>query len=155
MNDASPTTDIDTVPARLVAGERLSEDESCAVFEALLNGELDEARIGGILALIQARGATADELVGAARAMRDHVTPVPYTPEEGESLIDTCGTGGVAKTFNVSTAAAIVAAASVPGAASGVSRVVVVINSPMSTSLMNSCAADERMSTDSSAVERS
>lgn len=125
MSDARQTSEIDIVPARLVAGERLSEDESFAVFEALLGGELDEARIGGILALIQSRGATVDELVGAARAMRDHVTPVPYTPEEGESLIDTCGTGGAAKTFNVSTAAAIVAAASLPGSASGVSRVVV------------------------------
>jgi anthranilate phosphoribosyltransferase len=113
------------VPARLVTGETLGEDEAAAVFEALLGGELDEAQIGGILALIQSRGVTADELVGAARAMRAHVTPVPFTPEPGESLIDTCGTGGAAKTFNVSTAAALVAAAAEPPAGSAVARVVV------------------------------
>ena len=117
--------EIDRVPSRLVAGERLSEDEASTVFEALLSGELDEAQIGCILSLIQARGVTVDELVGAARAMRAHVTPVPFTPREGEVLIDTCGTGGAAKTFNVSTAAAIVAAASEPPPGSGIRRVVV------------------------------
>ena len=117
--------EIDRVPSRLVAGERLSEDEASTVFEALLSGELDEAQIGCILSLIQARGVTVDELVGAARAMRAHVTPVPFTPREGEVLIDTCGTGGAAKTFNVSTAAAIVAAASEPPHGSGIRRVVV------------------------------
>lgn len=119
------TIDLGRVPARLVAGDRLNETEARAVFEALLSGELDEAQIGAIIALIQNRGVTADELVGAARAMRDHVTPVPYTPAPGEVIVDTCGTGGAAKTFNVSTAAAIVAASSAPDASSGVDRVVV------------------------------
>jgi anthranilate phosphoribosyltransferase len=119
------TFDIDRVPARLVEGERLSEDEANAVFEALLSGELDEAQIGGVLSLIQARGVTVDELVGAARAMRAHVTGVPFTPAPGEVVIDTCGTGGAAKTFNVSTAAAIVIAGVKTPPGSGVSRVVV------------------------------
>lgn len=117
--------DLGRVPARLVAGDRLSEQESQAVFEALLGGGLDEAQIGAIIALIQCRGVTVDELVGAARAMREHVTPVPYTPKPGEVVIDTCGTGGAAKTFNVSTAAAIVAASATPEPGSGIERVVV------------------------------
>lgn len=117
--------DISGVPARLVEGDSLSESESLAVFEALLNGELDESQIGAILALIQARGVTVDEIVGAARAMRAHVTPVPFMPEDGTVVLDTCGTGGAAKTFNISTAAALVVAASQPDAGSGIRRVVV------------------------------
>lgn len=117
--------DLGAIPARLVAGERLSEDETNAVFEALLSGELDEAQIGAIVALLQSRGVTVDELVGAARAMRSHVMPVPFKPAAAEVVIDTCGTGGAAKTFNVSTAAALVVAAVEPPAGCGVARVVV------------------------------
>lgn len=103
----------------LAAGRSLSAQEAEDTFEALLTGRMDEAQIGALLSLIQARGPTPDELSGAARSMRRHVTPVPTPPglaedaeEEPEAvIIDTCGTGGAPKTFNVSTAAAIVAAA--------------------------------------------
>ena len=60
---------------------------------------------------MQARRATVDELVGAARVMRSHAEPVPVAPDLLDSVIDTCGTGGAPKTFNVSTVAAIIAAA--------------------------------------------
>ncbi len=95
----------------LLDGHALSETASEAVFEALLRGELDDARVGGLLSLIQTRGATASELTGAARAMRRHAERIPYTASEGERLLDTCGTGGAPKAFNISTAAAIIAAA--------------------------------------------
>jgi anthranilate phosphoribosyltransferase len=103
---------------QLLAGESLSAEQTEALFESLLTGGLDDAQIAGILALIQARGVTVEELVGAARVMRRHVLPVPRPDGCGGAvLIDTCGTGGAPKTFNVSTAAAIVAAAARAGGA--------------------------------------
>lgn len=108
---------------RLALGDTLSDSDAEAVFLDLLGGKLDEAQIGAVLALIEVRGATVEELVGGARAMRANVTNVEYTCPEGESLIDTCGTGGTPKAFNVSTAAAIVAAAARPGPGAEASRV--------------------------------
>jgi len=99
----------------LVAGGELSAADSESVFEQLLRGELDPPQIAALLSLIQSRGPSVEELVGAARAMRRHVTPVPVDPSLPGALIDTCGTGGAPKTFNVSTLAAIVAAAAAPG----------------------------------------
>jgi len=98
----------------LLAGRSLSEPDADAVFSAILAGSVDDAQIGALLALIQARGPTVEELTGAARQMRRRVTPVPVAPS-GVPIVDTCGTGGTRKTFNVSTAAAIVAAAAAPG----------------------------------------
>ena len=102
--------DIHTTLADLVAGDTLPEQHAEQLFTALLAGNLLPEHIAAILAIIQYRSPTVEELVGGARAMRAHVTPVqaPNTPEK--PLIDTCGTGGAPKTFNVSTAAAIVAA---------------------------------------------
>lgn len=103
--------DIAATLAQLVGGRPLASADAEALFETLLTGGLDDAQIGAVLALIQARGATSDELVGAARVMRHRVTRVPVTLRDGQVLIDTCGTGGAPKVFNVSTVAAIVAAA--------------------------------------------
>ncbi|TVQ60695.1 MAG: anthranilate phosphoribosyltransferase [Phycisphaerales bacterium] len=97
--------------AQLLDARPLDEAHAQRVFESIFRGEADDAQIGALLALIAQRGPTIDELVGAARAMRAHLTPVPYTPPETDALIDTCGTGGAPKTFNVSTAAALVVAA--------------------------------------------
>jgi len=99
----------------LVAGRTLSAEEAEALFERLLSGGLDDSQIAGVLSLIQTRGATSHEVIGAARVMRRHVTPTPAPSVPGATLIDTCGTGGAPKTFNISTAAAIVAAAARPG----------------------------------------
>lgn len=109
----------------LLNGEQLDEKTSNAVFLALLNGELDEAQIGSILSLIQTMLPNAQTLTGAAQAMRAHVEKVEYTCAPGEALIDTCGTGGAPKSFNVSTAAAIVAASVQPGSTSPTQRIVV------------------------------
>ncbi len=99
---------------RLLHGDRLSSDQSRELFERMLRGEMDEAQIASILSLMQSRGVTLEELVGAARVMRSHVIHV-HSPDDGVPLIDTCGTGGAPKTFNVSTAAAILAVAAAPG----------------------------------------
>lgn len=128
--------DVRTAIAEVVAGRGLAEGQAEALFGELLGGRLEEAGIAGLLAAVQARvtedgrerfrGATVDELVGAARVMRRHVTRVPFEAGAGEVVLDTCGTGGAAKLFNVSTAAAIVAAAAQPDErVSGVKRVVV------------------------------
>ncbi|MEM7755325.1 MAG: anthranilate phosphoribosyltransferase [Planctomycetota bacterium] len=111
--------------ADLVAGRTLDATRTEALFDDLLAGKLDDAQIGAVLALIQARGVAHEELLGAARVMRRRVTRVPFEAGTGETLIDTCGTGGAAKTFNISTAAAIVAASATPSPESGLTRVVV------------------------------
>lgn len=103
--------DIHATLAQLLDARPLSASDAESLFEALLTGRLDDAQIGAVLALIQARGVDPDELVGAATVMRRHVTRVPIEPGPGQVLIDTCGTGGAPKVFNVSTVAAIVAAA--------------------------------------------
>ncbi|MEO1007815.1 MAG: anthranilate phosphoribosyltransferase [Planctomycetota bacterium] len=104
--------DAHDVLGRLCAGSTLGEEEAYHAFGLLLGGELDDAQIGGLLALIQARGATVDELVGAARVMREKAAAVtPDGAPEGTVVLDTCGTGGAPKTFNISTASAIVTAA--------------------------------------------
>ena len=100
--------------ASLVAGVTLSRGEAHSLFSLLLSGSLDDAQIGAVLSMIQTRGASVEELIGAAEVMRSHVTRVPFEPRTGESLVDTCGTGGAAKTFNVSTVAALIAASVTP-----------------------------------------
>lgn len=93
----------------LLRGESLSSDQAEAFVEDLLSGLLDESQMGAALALIQARGASVEELVGGARAMRRHATMVNTYGLSG-TVIDTCGTGGARKTFNISTLSAIVTA---------------------------------------------
>jgi anthranilate phosphoribosyltransferase len=95
--------------AHLVAGENLSEEETRSVFEIVLAGDADAAQIGALLALIQRNGVTADALIGAARMMHHHAAKVPARDDLGP-IVDTCGTGGAQKTFNISTCAAVVAA---------------------------------------------
>ncbi|MFQ5779086.1 MAG: anthranilate phosphoribosyltransferase, partial [Terriglobia bacterium] len=97
---------------RLLEGKSLSRADARAVMEALLRGQATEAQIGALLTALRLRGETVEELVGFAEAMRRHARPI--FPPEGRPagpLLDTCGTGGDgAGTFNVSTAAALVAA---------------------------------------------
>ena len=111
--------------SELIAGRPLGEQGSESVFEQMLGGDLDHAQIGALLGMIQARGPSVDELVGAARVMRRHVEPVPTPDDPRRPVIDTCGTGGAPKTFNVSTAAALVVAGAKAQAGSGVDRVLV------------------------------
>ena len=94
---------------KVVAGDRLSEAEAHAAVSTIMQGEVGEALIAAFLTALRMRGETTDELVGAARAMRDRVVAV----EHGMSrVLDTCGTGGDGTgTFNISTTVAFVAAA--------------------------------------------
>ncbi len=93
---------------QLVAGRDLSGDQTYSAFEQIMAGRVDPAEMAGLLVALAAKGETVDEIVGAARAMRERVTPVRCDPD----AVDTCGTGGDGiSTFNVSTTAAIIAAA--------------------------------------------
>lgn len=95
---------------KLVRGETLTEDESRVAFEEIASGESHHAEIGAFLALLATRLPTVDEIVGAATVMRARVERVPCKTDP-RTIVDTAGTGGAPKSFNVSTAAAIVAAA--------------------------------------------
>lgn len=94
----------------LAGGRSLGFGETQAAFASLMLGVSHPAEVGAFLALLATRVPTPDELAGATAVMRSHVDRVE-TGVPAERLLDTAGTGGTAKLFNVSTAAAIVAAA--------------------------------------------
>jgi anthranilate phosphoribosyltransferase len=95
--------------ARLLDGSDLSREEARDVMGEIMRGEATPAQIGGFLVALRLKGETADEIAGCAEAMRAHVLAV--RPKR-DDLVDTAGTGGDgAGTFNISTAAALVAAA--------------------------------------------
>jgi anthranilate phosphoribosyltransferase len=108
--------------ARLLEGQDLSRREARAVMEEVMRGEATSAQIGGFLVALRLKGETADEIAGCAEAMRAHVLAVRPGRED---LVDTAGTGGDgAGTFNISTAAALVAAAAGAGVAKHGNRAV-------------------------------
>ena len=101
--------------ARLLDGHDLSRDEARGVMDTIMAGEATPAQIGGFLVALRLKGETADEIAGCAEAMRAHVLRVH--PKRSD-LVDTAGTGGDgANTWNISTAAALVAAAAGAGVA--------------------------------------
>ena len=94
--------------ARIVEGNNLSQADAATVFQQIMSGEATPGQIGALLAALRVKGETAEEIAGAALTMRALSTKVPAV---SETLVDTCGTGGSgSKLFNVSTAAAFVAA---------------------------------------------
>jgi anthranilate phosphoribosyltransferase len=108
--------------ARLLDGHELSRDEARAVMNDVMEGEATPAQIGGLLVALRLKGETADEIAGCAEAMREHVLAVRPSRED---LVDTAGTGGDgARTINISTAAALVAAAAGAGVAKHGNRAV-------------------------------
>ena len=108
--------------ARLLDGHDLSRDEARAVMNEVMTGEATPAQIGGLLVALRLKGETADEIAGCAEAMRSHVLTV--RPQR-DDLVDTAGTGGDgARTINISTAAALVAAAAGAGVAKHGNRAV-------------------------------
>ncbi len=95
--------------ARLVRCENLTEEEASAAFETIMRGDATPSQIAGFMVALRMKGETAEEITGFARTARAMATPIEV---EG-ALLDTCGTGGDGlATFNISTLAAIVAAAS-------------------------------------------
>jgi anthranilate phosphoribosyltransferase len=103
---------MNTLIKKIEAGTDLSRQEAELAMEEILSGRSDEEIIVALLASLRIKGESVGELVGFARAMRHHVTPVfPDGSRPDELLVDTCGTGGDSSgTFNISTAAAFVAA---------------------------------------------
>ena len=90
----------------------LCREEARALMQQILAGELNEIQLAALLGALAARGETATELAGFVDVMRSAATPLPLNEAERSGLVDTCGTGGdVSGTFNISTAAALVAAA--------------------------------------------
>ena len=102
---------------RVAAGHTMSEDQAEEVFEIIMSGDATPAQIGGLLMALRVRGETVEEITGAARIMRTKALSI----EAPIGAIDTCGTGGDGSgTYNISTAAAFVAAgAGVPVAKHG------------------------------------
>jgi anthranilate phosphoribosyltransferase len=99
----------------LLDGRNLTRDEARDAMHEIMRGEATQAQIAGFLVALRAKGETADEIAGCAEAMRQHVLPV--RPKRSD-LVDTAGTGGDGKhTLNISTAAALVAAAAGVGVA--------------------------------------
>jgi anthranilate phosphoribosyltransferase len=94
---------------RLAFGESLSADESSAAFAIIMSGEATASQVAALLMALRVKGETPDEVAGAARALR--AAMVPIEADDSRNLVDTCGTGGgVVTTFNISTAAALLAA---------------------------------------------
>jgi anthranilate phosphoribosyltransferase len=108
--------------ARLLDGHDLSRDEARAVMNEVMDGETTPAQIGGLLVALRLKGESADEITGCAEAMRAHMVAVRPKLDD---LVDTAGTGGDgARTINISTAAALVAAAAGAGVAKHGNRAV-------------------------------
>jgi len=96
------------VIAKLVKCESLSEAEAAAAFETIMRGDATPVQIAGFMVALRMKGESVEELTGFARTARALATPIAV---DG-ALLDTCGTGGDGlATFNISTLAAIVAAA--------------------------------------------
>jgi anthranilate phosphoribosyltransferase len=101
--------DLPTALANVVEFRDLNAADMESVMRLIMTGQATPAQIGGFLVGLRMKGETVDEIVAAARVMRELAARVEVT---GPHLVDTCGTGGDgARTFNISTACALVAAA--------------------------------------------
>ena len=109
--------DLRPILHRLAAGSALTEAETADAFDIMMRGLATPSQVGGLLMAMRVRGETVDEIAGAARAMRAHMTTV----NAPDGAIDVCGTGGDASgTLNISTAVSfVVAGCGVPVAKHG------------------------------------
>jgi len=113
---------IQSAISELMDGRDLSQENAREVMNSIMAGEATPAQIGAFLVALRMKGETADEIAGCAEAMREHVLVVRPARTD---LVDTAGTGGDgARTFNISTAAALVAAAAGAGVAKHGNRAV-------------------------------
>ncbi|WP_223702041.1 anthranilate phosphoribosyltransferase [Sutcliffiella deserti] len=92
---------------KLIDGKLLTIAEAENAMDFIMKGEATSSQIASFISILRFRGETVDEMIGFTKAMRTHMREISY---EHPRLIDTCGTGGDgASTFNISTAAALVA----------------------------------------------
>ncbi|MHC4502272.1 MAG: anthranilate phosphoribosyltransferase, partial [Planctomycetota bacterium] len=92
---------------KVIDGKDLTREEAAGAMETIMSGEATPAQIGAFLIALRMKGETSEEIAGCAEVMRRHATRV----RASGTVIDTCGTGGdESGTFNISTAAALVAA---------------------------------------------
>lgn len=92
----------------VIDGLSLTREQTHRAFGQIMDGAWSESQVAGLLVAMAAKGETVEEIAGAAQAMREHVLPIDAG---GLDVVDTCGTGGTGlATFNISTAAAMVAA---------------------------------------------
>jgi anthranilate phosphoribosyltransferase len=92
---------------QLAGGQDLSVDDAAAVLTEIMAGNASEIQIAAFLIALRTKGETVEELAGLARAMRAMAARVAVSSDD---LLDTAGTGGGRRTFNVSTTAALIAA---------------------------------------------
>jgi anthranilate phosphoribosyltransferase len=93
-------------------GAALTREQASSVLRQILSGEAPEVETAALLAVLATRGEQAPELAGFVDVMREQAIPVPLTDEERGELVDCVGTGGGGPlTFNISSGAALVAAA--------------------------------------------
>jgi anthranilate phosphoribosyltransferase len=103
------TDDISMLLGRVAGEGNLTLEETSGAFDSIMRGEWNEHEMALFLTALAAKGESVEEIAGAALAMRRHMTPIRSRHQE---ILDTCGTGGGGSSlFNVSTTAAIVAAA--------------------------------------------
>lgn len=108
-------TDLTDLIERLIIGESLTVEEAESAVDLVMRGGASDVQTAALLVALRGKGETRAELAGFVRAMQAHATPVHA---QRKHLVDTAGTGGGTTTFNVSTAAALVAA----GAGAGVAK---------------------------------
>jgi anthranilate phosphoribosyltransferase len=93
-------------------GATLTREQASAALDEILSGQASEVETAALLTVMATRGEQAPELAGFVEAMRARAISIPLTDEERAELVDSCGTGGGGPlTFNISTGAALVAAA--------------------------------------------
>ncbi len=108
--------------AKLVERQDLNELEMIDAMNQIMGGEATPAQIGAFITALRMKGETVPEIIGAARVMRAHATPIRVGDVvdvdrdeiniDRETIIDTCGTGGSGtRSFNISTTVALVVAA--------------------------------------------
>ncbi len=98
---------------RIIEGhETLSRHDAAELLQIILRGEATDLEIAALLSSLATRGESPAEIAGFVDTMRAAATPIPLSEAERSLLTDTCGTGAdLSGTFNISTAAALVAAA--------------------------------------------
>ena len=93
----------------LIKGTDLSVDQAKDALGLIFQGQVNPSQVAAFLTALETKGSSVDEIAGCAKSLREHAVKIDI---DGDNVIDTCGTGGAKiKTFNISTAAAIVAAA--------------------------------------------